>query len=110
MSISTAPTCLLCALTIIGAAHDPRQLVMEEDGSDIVQVTVQCEQTPSGLVRPDLNLVVIAARDEPANVSVYCMPNPNLARNAHNGCVLWKSTPRTGPSCSSKRSIRVPMR
>lgn len=37
---------------------------MEEDGSNVVQVTVQGEQTPPGLVRPDLDLVVVTTRDE----------------------------------------------
>ena len=30
--------------------------------------------------------------------------------DTNSGWELWKLTPRTGPSCSSKRSIRVPMR
>lgn len=38
------------ALTVIGATQYPWQLVVEEDGSDIVQVTVQCEKTAPGLV------------------------------------------------------------
>jgi len=52
--------------TVVGAAHDPRQLVVEEDGANVVQVAIQREQTPSSLVGPDLDLVVIATRDEPA--------------------------------------------
>lgn len=38
--------------------------MVEENSSDIVQMTVQREQTPPGLVRPDLDLVVVTARDE----------------------------------------------
>ena len=37
---------------------------MEKDGSNIIKMSIQCEQTAAGLVRPHLNLVVIAARDE----------------------------------------------
>ena len=29
--------------------------------------------------------------------------------DTNRGCDLWKCTPRTGPSCSSKRSMRVPI-
>ena len=73
------------ALTVIGAAHYPRQLVVEEDGADIVQVAVQCEQASSGLVGPDLDLVVVAARDEPALVSVYSSTRPPRPRS----CSQW---------------------
>lgn len=98
-------------LTVVGATQYPRQLMVEEDGADIVQVAVECEQASSSLVGPDLDLVVVAARDEPALVSVYSSGwRVRVGMDAHNGCVLWKSTPRTGPSCSSKRSMRVPMR
>lgn len=37
---------------------------MEKDGSDIVQMAIQSEQAPSSLVRPDLDLVVVAAGNE----------------------------------------------
>jgi hypothetical protein len=37
-------------LTVIGAAHYPRQLMVEEDGADIVQMAVQGEQASPGLV------------------------------------------------------------
>lgn len=37
---------------------------MEENGSDIVEVAVQREQASPGLIRPDLDLVVVTARDE----------------------------------------------
>ena len=45
--------------------------MVEEDGSDIVQVTVQCQEATPRLVRPDLDLVVIAAGDEPARLSMW---------------------------------------
>lgn len=34
---------------------------MEEDRAHIIQMAVQCEKTPSGLVIPNLDLVVIAS-------------------------------------------------
>jgi hypothetical protein len=37
-------------LTVIGAAHYPWQLVVKEDGADIVQVAVQGEQASPSLV------------------------------------------------------------
>jgi len=38
--------------------------MVKEDGPDIVQMTAQCEQTSSRLIRPDLDLVVITSRYE----------------------------------------------
>lgn len=38
--------------------------MVEEDGSDIVEVAVQGEQASPGLIRPNLNLVIVTARDE----------------------------------------------
>lgn len=38
--------------------------MVEEDGSHIVQVAVQREQTSPRLVRPDFDLVIIASRHE----------------------------------------------
>lgn len=38
--------------------------MMEEDGADIIQVSIQSEETSPGLMRPDLDLVVISAGDE----------------------------------------------
>ena len=35
---------------------------MKEDGANVIKVTVECEKTSSSLVRPDLDLVVIATR------------------------------------------------
>lgn len=64
--VSHCPADPLHALTVVGAAHYPRELVVEEDGPDIVQVAVQCEETSPSLVRPDLDLVVVTARHEPA--------------------------------------------
>lgn len=49
---------------VVGARDDPRQLVVEEDGADVVEMAIQGEQTPPGLIGPDLDLVIITARDE----------------------------------------------
>jgi len=38
--------------------------MVEEHGSDIVQMTVQREDTSPCLVRPNLDLVVVSARHE----------------------------------------------
>lgn len=38
--------------------------MVEEDGSYVVEMSVQGEQTSPRLVRPDLDLVVVASRDE----------------------------------------------
>ncbi len=35
--------------------------MVEEHGPDVVEMTVQGEKTPSSLIRPDLDLVVVAA-------------------------------------------------
>lgn len=35
---------------------------MEENCSHIIQVAIQCEQTPPGLVVPNLDLVVVTSR------------------------------------------------
>lgn len=37
---------------------------MKENGSDIVEMAIQCEEASSGLVRPDFDLVIVAARYE----------------------------------------------
>ena len=37
---------------------------MELDGADVVKVAIQRKQASSRLVRPDLDLVVVASRDE----------------------------------------------
>lgn len=38
--------------------------MVEEHGSDIVQMAVESKETSPGLVRPDLDLVVVASRNE----------------------------------------------
>lgn len=43
---------------------------MEEDGSNIVEMPIEGEQTTSTLVRPDLDLVIVAARNEQGLCSV----------------------------------------
>jgi hypothetical protein len=96
-------------LTVIGATQYPGQLVVKEYSADIIQVATQREETSPRLVRPDLDLVVVAARHEAAIISVYQSCACGFG-GAHSGWVLWKSMPRTGPSCSSNRSMRVPMR
>lgn len=86
--VSHHPADLMYAPTVVGAAHDPRQLVVEEDSADVVQVAVQREQTPPGLVGPDLDLVIIAARDEPVRSQYTPATSQSYTWNAHNGCVL----------------------
>ena len=77
------PDCL-----IVTGRQDPGIFVMEHRGSDVVKMTQQGEDTTSLLVVTHFDLVVIP-------------PDTN------RGCCLWKSTPRTGPSCSSNLSRRV---
>jgi hypothetical protein len=38
--------------------------VVEEDGADVVEMAVEGEETAAGLVRPDLDLVVVTTRHE----------------------------------------------
>ena len=38
--------------------------MMEEDGSNIIEMAIEGEEASSGLVRPDFDLVVVTARDE----------------------------------------------
>ena len=38
--------------------------MVKEDGSNIIQVTIQGEEAATGLVRPDFDLIIIAARYE----------------------------------------------
>lgn len=38
--------------------------MVEEDGADIVEMAIQGEETSSCLQRPDLDLVVVSARDK----------------------------------------------
>jgi hypothetical protein len=38
--------------------------MMEEDGSNIIEMAIEGEKASSGLVRPDFDLVIVTARDE----------------------------------------------
>jgi hypothetical protein len=49
---------------VITTGNDPRQLFVEFDGPDIVQVTSECEEALLGLVVPNLDSVVITSTDE----------------------------------------------
>ena len=53
------PDCL-----IVGGRQDPWELVVEENGADVVKVAVEREKAATCLVRPNLDLVVIATGDE----------------------------------------------
>ena len=35
--------------------------MVEEDGSHVIEMAVECEEASSGLVRPDFDLVIVAA-------------------------------------------------
>lgn len=37
---------------------------MEKDGSDVVEMSIECEEAPPGLVRPHLDLVVVTTGNE----------------------------------------------
>jgi len=47
---------------VVAGADDPGELVVEEYGSDIVEMAVQGEQAPPSLVGPDFDLIVVASR------------------------------------------------
>lgn len=99
---------------VVTSTNNPRELVVEEDGANVVQVAVKGKEAAPSLERPDLDLVVVTARYEERLWGI-CVSYGRYLESAHRGnreltCVLWKSTPLTGPSCSSNRSIRVPMR
>lgn len=49
---------------VVRGGDNPRQLVVEEDGADVVEMAVEGEKAPPRLVGPDLDLVVIASRYE----------------------------------------------
>jgi hypothetical protein len=49
---------------IIGGRQDPRELMVEENGANVIEMTVQCEKTSSRLVGPDFDLVVVTTRYE----------------------------------------------
>jgi len=38
--------------------------VVEHDGTDVVQVTIQSKETSPALVGPDLDLIIITSRNE----------------------------------------------
>lgn len=41
--VSKLRTDLMYAPTVVGAAHDPGQLVVEENGANVIQVAIECE-------------------------------------------------------------------
>ena len=49
---------------VVTSTDNPRKLVVEEDGADVVQVAVECKEAAPSLERPDLDLVVVTARYE----------------------------------------------
>lgn len=62
--------------------------MVKEDGSDIVEVTVQGEETPSCLIRPDLDLVVVTTRDEKrlGGMEIYSSYRPVMLLEAIDQC------------------------
>jgi hypothetical protein len=49
---------------VIGRRQDPGKLVVEDNGTDVVQVTIQSKEASPALVGPDLDLVIITSRNE----------------------------------------------
>lgn len=49
---------------IVRAGEDPGKLVVEEDGANVIEMSIESEEAPSSLVRPDLDFVVVPAGDE----------------------------------------------
>lgn len=49
---------------IVAGAHDPRVLVMELYGANVIEVSKESEQAPVKLVVPDLDFVIITSGDE----------------------------------------------
>lgn len=47
---------------IIGGGQNPRKLVVEEDGSHVVEMAVECEEASPSLIRPDFDLVIVTTR------------------------------------------------
>jgi len=45
---------------VVGGRKNPWQLMVEEHGSDVVEMAIQSEQASPSLVRPDLDLIVVA--------------------------------------------------
>ena len=76
---------------VVAGADDPRELVVEEDGSDVVQVAVECEQASSSLVGPNLDLVVVAPGHEERLPCVSRHPEPK------------ECAARSPVSCESRR-------
>lgn len=80
---------------VVTSADNPGELVVEKDGADIIQMPIQREQTPAGLVRPDLDLVVITTRDEEGlpwcqsnchpRICLARTPSPVSCENQHRG-------------------------
>ena len=52
--------------------------MMEKDCPKIVQVAIQSEETPTCLIRPDLDLVIIPTRDKEG----LCLVEVNTANRA----------------------------
>ena len=38
--------------------------MVEEDCANVIQMPVQCEETPASLVRPDLDLIIVSTRNK----------------------------------------------
>jgi len=76
---------------IIQRRRDPRQLVVEENCPDVIQMTIEVKRQRR-VVR-DQTLILWSSPPE-----------------TNSSWVRWKSTPRTRPSCSSNLSIKVTMR
>lgn len=49
---------------IVGGRENPRMLAMKRDRSNVIQMTMQGEQTSPLFVVPDLDLIIISTRDE----------------------------------------------
>jgi len=49
---------------VVGAGKDPGQLMVEENSTNVVKVTIERKKTPPRLMRPDFDLVVVAPRNE----------------------------------------------
>ena len=84
---------------VVAGADDPGELVVEEDGADIVEMAVQSEEATAGLVRPDLDLVVVTARDEKGLSPRQQAASPKL------GALLGRLYP-SPVSCGNRRRGR----
>lgn len=60
------PDCL-----VVTGTDNPRELMVEEDGTDVVQVAVEGEEAAPSLEGPDLDLVVVTARYEERLYWIY---------------------------------------